>query len=740
MEPLEVFILDENFDRMTGSIPYTTLKWTRRYYEPGEFMMEVPADLYLPEWKYVYADDRPETGVIQKVEFVDSDYNADNSVGIDVVKISGFFLEAWLNDFVYLVEEKIEEKYYEEIPHPTFSGLRGYNAANTAPTVDTDADGNVYVVEYHTGGERDENGKMQTYYIKTYYDADTKQFVGAERYAGYNEGKINGTIPDIVDSKKVTPGFGMQGVNNYGNAMVGHTEVNNYKQSFIVEYNTEDGQEKIDIYMPAFFSEDAKPTKSYDVVFSDQSTGKGGGVSIYIDENGEYKYVTGSVSYSREAESYVRKMEQWESRYKGREGVVDHVVSDDGLNIDKAGLWFEKMRTVAGPYVIRDTLDLIGVEKDNVQAVMDYAQRTFGNNILYDTVPIEGEKKIVDPSLQRFGDFAFEELRTVEASIQLTYSFRNGTFVLSIWRGLDRTQSQTNNPWAVFSDTWGTLYSYSASVDESNYRNKCYVLYDYDEPTAWVDKKLAEKSQGQLFEGQPLYKPITETKWGNGYIETTQFIGFRIPYQRQQSYRTIRLDDNVDAEKETYLDLREDKPVCDALWSRDAVLTSEVSGYGALLGTNGEVETIEPLTSDSEDEMWDKFIDGYDYQYTITTGSGDFEKKITYRYFAPRLTEEAAGMKDIYDAYIPSLDEQGTKHLTDNYYVVNNLDTGILDLSGYMKDWNLGDKVDMAVSTLGKYIETRIIEVTETHVSGQSTVEIQLGDQLISEIEKAGLV
>ena len=35
------------------------------------------------------------------------------------------------------------------------------------------------------------------------------------------------------------------------------------------------------------------------------------------------------------------------------------------------------------------------------------------------------------------------------------------------------------NPFAVFSDTWGTLYGFTASKDVSNYRNTCYVLYQF---------------------------------------------------------------------------------------------------------------------------------------------------------------------------------------------------------------------------------------------------------------------
>ena len=59
-------------------------------------------------------------------------------------------------------------------------------------------------------------------------------------------------------------------------------------------------------------------------------------------------------------------------------------------------------------------------------------------------------------------------------------------------------------PWAVFSDTWGTLYDYAASHDVSNYRNLAYVLYEYDEPV-WD-----ESGHVEVFK-QAEYAPAEET-------------------------------------------------------------------------------------------------------------------------------------------------------------------------------------------------------------------------------------
>lgn len=115
MEPLEIHALDEGFNIVAPNIPYTSLQWNRRYYECGDFTCVVPSNVYSPDWAYIYTSDRPETGVIQKVEYEDARHG-DNDV--DVVTLSGFFTEKWLNDYVFLVEETDTETVYIQKPPP----------------------------------------------------------------------------------------------------------------------------------------------------------------------------------------------------------------------------------------------------------------------------------------------------------------------------------------------------------------------------------------------------------------------------------------------------------------------------------------------------------------------------------------------------------------------------------------------------------------------------------------------
>lgn len=85
---MDIYALDSNFQLVSIGIPYSNLQWTRRYYEAGEFQLELAKSLFDRDtWAFVGTADRPELGMVQKVQ------NAG-----DNVLVSGFFCEKWLDD------------------------------------------------------------------------------------------------------------------------------------------------------------------------------------------------------------------------------------------------------------------------------------------------------------------------------------------------------------------------------------------------------------------------------------------------------------------------------------------------------------------------------------------------------------------------------------------------------------------------------------------------------------------
>lgn len=111
---MELLALDSSFQPISY-LPYFNLQWTREYYKIGQFSVQVAAASYDPAMTYLYSEDRPETGIIQKVELTET-------VKGRFVQLSGYFLEAILNDKV------VYPTYYASgsIPATVVAMLRQY--------------------------------------------------------------------------------------------------------------------------------------------------------------------------------------------------------------------------------------------------------------------------------------------------------------------------------------------------------------------------------------------------------------------------------------------------------------------------------------------------------------------------------------------------------------------------------------------------------------------------------------
>jgi hypothetical protein len=91
MASFNVMALDRNFNLVTP-LRYTNLQWSRKYHESGTFSLQIPLAQYDPSFKYIYTNDRPETGRITQVNYM---YNRGQ-----YIQLSGYFLEQELNRMV----------------------------------------------------------------------------------------------------------------------------------------------------------------------------------------------------------------------------------------------------------------------------------------------------------------------------------------------------------------------------------------------------------------------------------------------------------------------------------------------------------------------------------------------------------------------------------------------------------------------------------------------------------------
>lgn len=87
---MELLALDADFEPVRY-LPYINLQWTREYYTAGQYSVQVAAGDYDPRMAYLYTPERPEMGIIHKVE------RTENIKG-RFIQISGYFLERLLWD------------------------------------------------------------------------------------------------------------------------------------------------------------------------------------------------------------------------------------------------------------------------------------------------------------------------------------------------------------------------------------------------------------------------------------------------------------------------------------------------------------------------------------------------------------------------------------------------------------------------------------------------------------------
>ena len=610
IQPLEVFVLDSDFKRLTGSIPYDSLVWHRRYYGVGEFQMQVRSSLYSTDWAYVYCEDRPETGIIQKVEYDDTTEGPRN--GEDTVIVSGFFLEEVLNRLVFLVEESEQQEVVHIVPKPT-RPARSF----PKPTFKQDAEGNIYTIW--------NNGTINNCMTGEAARVEDSQ----ELIAG------------LVDAD-VQPGRGIyEQVFHYGDGSTFASGM--YSASY--SYVSADGKVTV-------IDKHDKVRAEYDVVGDPSS-----GLVLYRDTDGSVKWVNGAVESFGDAslETYRRRRQRWEQH---------PMDPDTGLR------YYTEYKTVEGPWMLRTDLNDVTTPQDNVAWVLKIAQRTFQGNFTYDEVDFTGETKTLTPSLSRIGEYFYKELQTVEASFRVIYDFVSDQMVFQLWRGIDRTQEgEGKAPWAVFSDTWGTLYGYTASHDVSNYRNLAYVLYEYDEPV-WD-----ESGHVEVFK-QAEYAPAEETDITHEKGDPVlQGYHYETRAESRRGYLTVRLrDERPDAE--IWVDRRGDAP-------------GFMSDFSA-----GECE------------------EGATFDFT----------------------------KADFDAWVETLRTDAESTLRSDYGDVDNLDTGTISTMRYLYDYDLGDKVDMAVEAIGMVKTARITEVEEVYESGSADIRLTMGEELLTMSKKSLLV
>jgi hypothetical protein len=86
-----------------------------------------------------------------------------------------------------------------------------------------------------------------------------------------------------------------------------------------------------------------------------------------------------------------------------------------------------------------------------------------------------GESVTVTVTGDNVGDKLFKIEKTQEMSHRLAYDYLTNDLTFEVWKGKDRTDAQTENSWAIFSDSFYNVKNAQYNRDDSSFKNFAYV-------------------------------------------------------------------------------------------------------------------------------------------------------------------------------------------------------------------------------------------------------------------------
>lgn len=192
--------------------------------------------------------------------------------------------------------------------------------------------------------------------------------------------------------------------------------------------------------------------------------------------------------------------------------------------------------------VVPQRVEHWGSRRDVAATVTDWARALMGDRFdAYEEPAFDGRESELMPEDETLSDAAYEALLDDGASCRVLFDWESATWSFGVWRGPDRSQTQDENEWVVFSDAWGNLSGHEASVDASAYANVAFVKFEYDEPAGWES------------DGSP------------------KVVDGEVPYTTKAGYIVASIAADGEDEIEAVIDLSSIKPASDDAWPRGSV-------------------------------------------------------------------------------------------------------------------------------------------------------------------------
>lgn len=106
-----------------------------------------------------------------------------------------------------------------------------------------------------------------------------------------------------------------------------------------------------------------------------------------------------------------------------------------------------------------------------------------------------GSSAPFDSENERLGDATYASLQKQELSQRISFDYDTDALLYSVWQALDRTQNQSANPYAAFSQSFGNVDSLTLTTDTSGMRNYAIVQYVDDGADATMEIDLRTDSE-----------------------------------------------------------------------------------------------------------------------------------------------------------------------------------------------------------------------------------------------------
>lgn len=211
-------------------------------------------------------------------------------------------------------------------------------------------------------------------------------------------------------------------------------------------------------------------------------------------------YEPGEFSAQIRAEDYDANIKYVIASNRPEIGVVQRIYTTDtikGKFVQMEGFFLEKAldRSVVFPLFTRT-----GTPPVIAQAAVS-AFPPDGLTLNVDAALTTGTSTEVEWHGEEVGRALYDLLKTQEYSQRITLDYSTNALTYSVWCGMNRTQTQNANAFAIFSDSSAAVDEFKLTEDESGYKNYAVIAYgDESSPQyIYVDKRKSGEEKRQIF-------------------------------------------------------------------------------------------------------------------------------------------------------------------------------------------------------------------------------------------------